>query len=288
MHNLIMETGWKTKKFVVILFFAGIFLSSCDYGHSTTLPPTISPASVMTLAASTAHVKLTEIAPAPSATPSPTQTAILVTKQASLPTSIPAIYPIKGQINKKTGVYSLPVYNAGYQIGRFSIGQTIKVTARDETAGWLYIIFTKSPTGTAWVRTDTVNLFTDLGRLPVVIFPDGYDSAPILLPPFLYQMAGSPAPPGTPAADWPYFGKMTQPVNVRIGPSAGFLSIGTLKQGVLVTIKGRTTDNVWVMIDYPSGPQGCAWILSSFVEASTDFTTLPGYNVLGTPVVSSP
>lgn len=275
----------KIKSVIVVLVFAGALLISGCADDGTVHPTaTMEPERVLTLAASTAFARLTVIAPLPSATQVPTQTKTPMPITNVLPTSIPTIVPVRGQINNKISAYKIPAVDADEEVGRFFIGQTVKVLARDETATWLFIIYAKSPTGNAWVSTKAVNLLIDLGTLPVVIFPDGYTSDFIMLPPVLYQISGSPAPPGTPPADWPYYGFMAEPANVRIGPSAGYLVIGILKQGEEVTFIGRTDDNDWLMIDYPSGLQGHGWVLSALVRANADFSGLPEYNMLATPL----
>jgi uncharacterized protein YraI len=66
------------------------------------------------------------------------------------------------------------------------------------------------------------------------------------------------------------------------------MALGTLDAGQVVTFRGRMGDNEWAMIDYPSGPDGHAWVSREFLEAHDGFGGLPYYNVIGTPVTEAP
>jgi uncharacterized protein YraI len=152
----------------------------------------------------------------------------------------------------------------------------------------LYILYADSPIGRGWVTAKAIILDGDMGLLPIVIYPFGEDGESIMLPPLLYAVTGTPLPPSTPPAGWDKWGTINQLAKVRVGPSQGFLSIGTLDAGQIVTFRGRIAENEWAMIDYPSGPDGHGWINRELVDAHDGFGGLPYYNVLGTPVTAAP
>jgi uncharacterized protein YraI len=273
------------KNIPVILLMVAV-LAGCALPGLTAPTPTIDANSIITAAAATAFMRLSEVAAQATATPSATMTEppILTPTKVVLPTSIPTIEPISGVIRANANVRSIPSKSKANDIGGLLFGQPVRVIGRNDAATWLYIVFADSPTGTAWITANAVTLSADMGLLPILIYPNGLDAAPIMLPPFIYKITGTPQPPGTPPADWQKFGTLTQPANVRIGPSVGFLTIGVLNPGQKVTFTGRIAENVWVQIDYPSGPDGHGWILSSLVQANDGFGGLPYFDVLGTPV----
>jgi uncharacterized protein YraI len=272
------------------IFLMVLFLAGCDLPGSSSPTKTVDAGGIMTAAAETAISRLTEAAANNSATPSPTpsETPTLEPTKVVLPTSIPTIVPIPGVVRANANIRSLPFKNKATDIGGIFFGQPVKVIGRNDDATWLYLLFADSPTGTGWVIAKAVTLSKEMGILPILIYPNGPDSEPIMIPPFIFEITGTPQPPSTPPADWPKFGTVVQAANVRIGPSVGFMTIGILNLGQKVTFRGRVADNVWVQIDYPSGPGGHGWILSELVQANDGFGGLPYFDVMGTPVTPTP
>lgn len=274
----------------LIILLGATILASCAFPGSTTPTQTIDAKGIMTAAAATAFVRLTDTAAQSTATPPATQTEtpMPVASVIIRPTSIATIEPIQAVVGANSNVRSLPFKDKTNDIGGLLLGQPVKVIARNDDATWLYILYADSPTGTGWIIARAVPIGEQMGKLPIVIFPDGENGAPLMIPPFSYQITGTPLPPSTPPADWSKYGTITQQANVRLGPSVGFMTIGVLDVGQKVTFRGRIAENAWVQIDYPSGPGGFGWVLASLVQANDGFGGLPYYDVLGTPVTPTP
>jgi len=270
--------------------WALLFLTGCAMPGAATPSPTIDPNSILTAAASTAAVRLTGTASAATETPqvTPTETAVPSATVVLLPTSIPTIEPFPAVVNANSRVRGIPAKSNEHDLGGLLKGQTVQVIGRNDDATWLYILYADSPSGTAWVTAGAIKLSKDMGLLPIMIYPNGVEAAGIMIPPFLYTVKGTALPPGAPPAGWTKYGTLLQPANVRIGPSVGFLAIGVLNPGEKVSFQGRSAENTWVQIDYPSGPDSHGWILSSLVQANDGFGGLPYFDVMGTPVTPAP
>jgi len=269
---------------------ASLILAGCALPGATAPTATTDPNSIVTAAAATAFVRLSQVAALSTPTPSPTLTETPMPSATvyTLPTSIPTIVPMPGVMRANANVRGIPAKSKAHDIGGLMQGQKVNVIGRSEDATWYYILYADSPTGTGWVTVKAITMDGEMGLLPILIYPNGQEAEPIMLPPYLFYVTGTPQPPAAPPADWPKYGTLIQPANVRIGPSVGFLNMGVLEPGVKVTFRGRTDQNTWVQIDYPSGPGGHGWILSQLVQANDGYGNLPYYDVLGTPVTPTP
>jgi len=269
---------------------AALLLTGCVLPGSVPPSPTIDANSIVTAAAGTAFVRLSEMAAlgTPTAAATLTETPSPIATVFSLPTSIPTIAPLPGVVRANANVRGVPAKSSAHDLGGLLLGNTVGVIGRSVDATWLYILYADSPTGTGWVTAKAITMEAEMGILPILIYPNGEEAPPIMLPPYLYRVTGTPLPPAPPAGDWSKYGTLTQPANVRIGPSVGFLSMGVLVPGAKVTFRGRTDGNTWVQIDYPSGPDGHGWILSQLVQANDGYGSLPIYDLLGTPVTPAP
>ena len=69
-------------------------------------------------------------------------------------------------------------------------------------------------------------------------------------------------------------------INVRSGPGTEYDRVGTLVANQEVVGKGRTEGGSWILIEYQGGPDGYAWVYSSYVNYSGD---LPIVVVPNTP-----
>jgi uncharacterized protein YraI len=203
------------------------------------------------------------------------------------PTSIPTIVPMSGVVRANSNVRGVPAKSKAHDLGGVLQGQNVKVIARNDAATWLYILYADSPTGTGWVTTKGITLDGDMGQLPIMIYPFGEEGDGIMIPPFIHTVTGAPLPPSTPPAGWEKWGTVTQMINVRVCPSTGCMTIGTVDVGQVVTFRGRYGENEWAMIDYPSGPDGHGWVLRDFLDAHDGFGGLPYYNLIGTPVTEA-
>ena len=55
-------------------------------------------------------------------------------------------------------------------------------------------------------------------------------------------------------------------INVRSGPGTEYDRVGTLVSNQEVVGKGRTEGGSWILIEYQGGPDGYAWVYSSYVD----------------------
>lgn len=274
-----------------ICFLLAVFiLAGCTFSEAAQPTPTTDINQIITAAAATAFSKMTEAAGLLSPTPSATltETPVPTATEMIYPTSIPTIVPMPGIVRGNSNVRGVPSKSKTHDLGGVLMGQSVKVIGRNDAATWLYILYADSPTGTGWVTAKGITLEGEMGLLPIVIYPFGEDGEGIMLPPLLYSITGTPLPPSTPPAGWDKWGTINQLANVRLGPSTGYLSIGTLNAGEIVTFRGRIAENLWVQIDYPSGPDGHGWISKDLVDAHDGFGGLPYYNILATPVTEAP
>ncbi len=69
-------------------------------------------------------------------------------------------------------------------------------------------------------------------------------------------------------------------INVRSGPGTEYDRVGTLVANQEAIGKGRTEGGSWILIEYQGGPDGYAWVYSSYVDYVGD---LPIVIVPNTP-----
>jgi uncharacterized protein YraI len=134
----------------------------------------------------------------------------------------------------------------------------------------------------AWVLAAGFTLQGDITRLPIAVLPQG-SKVPVLFPPVILNIpGGTPLPLNTPAA-----GAVTATVNqfarVRVGPSLGYMELGLIEAGTVISLTGRTKGNAWIQIEYPSGLDGRAWLSGDLIKFDGDYNVLPLYNQLATP-----
>jgi uncharacterized protein YraI len=225
--------------------------------------------------------------PLPSWTPPPprltfTPTLTPIPTLTVAPSPVPTLKPVSGVVRSPSNVRSGPGKGGNSRLGGVFFNQKVQVLGRNDAANWLYIVFADSPTGTGWVLGGAVTLKVDLGQLPIYIYPNGSDK-PVMLPPLLYALTGTPLPLNPPPAG-AKTATVLQMINVRTGPSVGFLTLGVLRPGAVVTLTGRIKDNYWAQIDYPSGLEGRAWISTDHIKLADGYGGLPFFNLLGTPV----
>ena len=55
-------------------------------------------------------------------------------------------------------------------------------------------------------------------------------------------------------------------INVRSGPGTEYDRVGTLVANQEAVAKGRTEGGSWILIEYQGGPDGYAWVYSSYVD----------------------
>jgi len=223
--------------------------------------------------------------PQPSATSIPTNTlepTITLTPEPTLtPTIMPTIEPMIAVANTSVTFRSEPRRGSD-NLGGVYGNQSVKVIARNDAATWFYIIAPDVPGGMAWVLASAFTLQGDLTRLPIAIYPEGSET-PLLLPPLLYSVPGTPLPLNPPAPD-AKTATVVQMAKVRVGPGVGYMEIGLLNPGTVIVLTGRIEGNTWIQIEYPSGLEGRGWVLQELVKFEGQYAGLPFYNILATPM----
>jgi uncharacterized protein YraI len=160
--------------------------------------------------------------------------------------------------------------------------QQVKVIARNSAATWFYIIAPDVPGGMAWVLASAFTLQGDLTMLPIATFSDD-STTPLLLPPLIHSIVGTPLPLNPPAAG-AKTATVAQLARVRVGPGVGYMEMGLLQPGTVIVLTGRIEGNAWLQIEYPSGLDGRGWVLGELVRFEGEYAGLPFYNLMATPV----
>jgi uncharacterized protein YraI len=121
----------------------------------------------------------------------------------------------------------------------------------------------------------------DIARLPIAILDKARKV--VVLPPLIWTLPGTPLPLSAPASE-DKTAAVNQLAKVRVGPGAGYATMGTLNKGNTVVVTGRTENNAWLQIKYPSGPGERGWIAGDLVDMQSPFAGLPFYNLMATPI----
>ena len=193
--------------------------------------------------------------------PSPTETATPTSSATPIPIlSTSTNQPISGlalwQLNVRSGPgiqYTL--------LGKINQGENVQINGQDPTGEWLMIVY-DDPSGQAWVTAEYVQ-YTSAGNLPIV--------GSITL------SNGTPAPQGT----------LSEKINVREGPGTQYESLGILPANATIWIIGRNLDGSWLLINYPSAPDGKGWVISGYVIVQ-DIMGLPAMDSAGTLIHKTP
>jgi uncharacterized protein YgiM (DUF1202 family) len=267
-----------------ILFLLCLTISGCSLPQVQPTPSIDVNGTVQAKAATVfAHYTETSIAAIPTVTetpvPSPSPTLPPVTA-----TNAPIPAPVEAVASNNVTVRSEPRKGAK-NLGGIFFNQGMKVIARNDVASWYYIEWPKSPSGTAWVLGAAVDLKkNDLTHLPIAIInPAG---KVIVYPPLIWTVNGTPLPLSPPATG-AQIAIVKELIKVRVGPSLGYSVMGTLGSGLSVAVTGRTDNNVWLQIEYPSGPEGRGWVSGDLLDMKGAFAGLPFFNLLATPVSES-
>jgi uncharacterized protein YraI len=225
-------------------------------------------------------MQVVEASPTPThtLTPEPTSTPTI----AFTPTITPTVQPMIGIVKSPTNVRSRPA-KAGDRIGGINYLNQVKVLGRNERANWFWIEFPESPTGKGWVVANAIELKGEIGMLAIIAIPGKDYDHPVILPPIIHTVVGQPLPLNEPPAG-AVRAIVKQDLFVRVGPGTGYLTLGILSSGSVLTLTGRSEDGKWAQIDYPSGLEGRAWVASDLIEVKDDAAGLSVYNNLATPV----
>ncbi len=178
-------------------------------------------------------------------------------------------------------------------MGTLNPDTVIVVTGRIKNNVWLQIDFPSGPDGHGWVLSQLVKIQGDLSGMqfynllatPIskeealgqVQAPDATDTP---------SVDGTPADtaiPPTATANTPYGTTLAQ-INARSGPAGSFQPYGLIDANQRVNILGQTLNGLWFEIQYPSAPNGVAWVSSQYIKLMSDITGLPYFNNDGTPL----
>ena len=265
-----------------------ILLTGCSLPGAIAPTPTLDPAAIVTAAAATAYVKLTEIAGMASPTPLETATAT-PEPSTSTPTATVEVtlVPYDATCTANVTVRSWPG-SGGEALGGIFYERSAQVLARNEKGNWFYIIWPDSPTGRAWVNSRAFKLKVDVGILPIAL--EVGNGEVTFLPPIVWTVTGVPLPLPTVSNDPSLRPALViQMANLRVCPTTSCMIIGNLQYGDRVIMTGRIGENLWAQIEYPSGPDGKAWISREFIQPEGNaLSGLPYFNLMGTPVTPEP
>ncbi len=65
------------------------------------------------------------------------------------------------------------------------------------------------------------------------------------------------------------------PTNLRSGPGLDFEIVGTVEIGTMLPIVGRSVLLPWLVVEWPDGPDGRAWVFEQLIVVRGDITTVP-------------
>ncbi len=272
-----------------LLFALLPLLAGCTLPGAVPSTPTIDVNAIRTAAALTAVAEVTRMASLITPTPEPTATA---TPQPPTPTPTATVEvilePIPGIATDNLTIRSEPRRGSD-NLGGVMFNQKVSVVARNPEANWYYILWQDSPSGYAWVVSRAVELQTsDITQLPIA----SYDTQGniVLSPPIRWEITGTPLPiPPVPEGDKIRPATVLAPANIRVCPSLGCMVLAVLQPGQAINMTGRYGENEWAQFDYPSGPNGKAWISQNAIQTGPDgFSGLPRFNVLGIELTPEP
>jgi uncharacterized protein YraI len=129
--------------------------------------------------------------------------------------------------------------SSGPPLGLIAALTKVEIQAKDLSGTWYEIVYAEGPGGMGWVASQYVDV-KDKDVIQV--------------------QAGTPGAGPS--------GVITQQVNVRTGPGAGFDALGRLNAQDVVTLTGRDADGKWLQIQYAGGPDGKGWVAAEFVQAN--------------------
>lgn len=136
-------------------------------------------------------------------------------------------------------------------VAEIALGDELLLLGRLSDDAWLYVETAGGTKG--WIKTVLVNVNdVTLEDYPILTSPESEKT--------VVKVVG-----GT--------------VNMRSGPHLNFNTIETLRYGDMLTLLGRTSDNVWINVETSDGNQG--WLYTSLVS-------LNGININYYPEIPSP
>lgn len=178
-------------------------------------------------------------------------------------------------------------------VGQIQRGMRYPVLARSQFYPWLLIGQPDTFEPWGWVFQDLVDVYGDVN---ILIFseaslagqtfptstlsgagelPTSTLGAPVgtVLPTSTLGAAVMATPTPTPTPVFNVFGVVSGEINLRYGPGADYPRLGVAKAGDRLEIVGHHLTLDWVQVNFPSAPNGIAWVSSSLIEITGDVKT---------------
>lgn len=233
--------------------------------------------------------------PIPSETSTPTQPALVFATATLIPTFTPrpsatiapptvapTIAPVQAVLTSQVNVRSGPGVQEA-SLGLLGLGTQVQVTGRNPAGTWWQIIYPAGSTTFGWVTAAYMQIpASDSGKIPIVLLDTGQGPDPTL--PFSQPIRQST--PTLPPPSQERTARVAKEMFVRVGPGQVYESQGTVTAGSTLVLTGRTTNNVWVRIQYVSNSQGVGWVASAFLE-NVNLEELPYYDNQGNLLVDA-
>lgn len=166
-------------------------------------------------------------------------------------------------------------------VGNIQTGTRYPVIGRSALYPWVLLgdIVTFEPIG--WVYADLVNVTGDLSVVPVTEInvsaqptppPATFTPTPTL-DPALPTFTPAPVTQPPPTQSFAVYGDVSGEINLRYGPGADYPRLGGAFPGDRLEIVGYHTTLAWVLVIYPSAPNGVAWVSRDVLDIKGDPTT---------------
>ncbi len=239
----------------MILLLPLLLITACSFQAAPTSLTTT--ATITPLAFSTATLVST-FTPRPSAT--------IVTPTIT-PTLKPMLATLSTQVNVRVGPDKKLT-----SLGQLEFGAQVRVIGRDSGSAWLEIVYPENSSSTGWITVEFVKVDGEISAIPVVEYIPAAQAASAQSP-----TPAGPVPTPTPA---PHTASLSAQIYVRKGPAQTFESLGMINAGTLVTLTGRSQNNVWVQILYEGGVDGKGWVAASYL-LNSDLNGLPFFDNQG-------
>jgi uncharacterized protein YraI len=191
-----------------------------------------------------------------------------------------------------TGVYAEAVSFANLRagtgidfdvMGEISSGTRYPVVGRSALYPWILLGDRETFQPIGWVFRDITTLYGELTVVPVTEQILSTDPTPPPLPtstigqappadstPQAQQASATPQPPTATLAS-NVIGLVNGEINLRYGPGADYARLGVAQPGDSLSIVGYHTTLPWVLLDYPSAPNGVAWVARDVIEIQGDY-----------------
>jgi uncharacterized protein YraI len=162
-------------------------------------------------------------------------------------------------------------------VGTIEAGTRYPVVGRSALYPWLLLgdIVTFEPIG--WVFVDLLTVTGDLSVVPVTEINVSMQPTP---PPATFTPTATLDPslptftpvPVTATPNFAVYGDVSGEINLRYGPGADYPRLGSAFPGDRLEIVAYHTTLAWVLVSYPSAPNGVAWVSRDVLDIKGDYT----------------